>query len=187
MPEREPDGLLPAGPTLIALVWFRRQTSSRGNEYLNCRWGVISGPHKGAGFFSPVGLNTDHVACMRRWEVWMEAVGVTEEVDLDSDAVVRERFLGKGHKVILRAKELNGERVNDIQMVCYPRHYREEDRQAIEAWEREWASRDWKYQDPSDPGHTDRDAPVEQQQTEPQWSEGHRFAEDEDDGDEIPF
>lgn len=183
---REPDKLLPAGPYLLAVTWFRRQKSQKGNTYLNCRVMVVAGDHKGDGFFSPISLEMSQPASRRRWEIMLEQVGCTEEVDLDSDASIEKAIKGRVFKALVSSSEFRGEAKNSLQRLFYPRQYSHADWEAIDAWEKEWAERGWQYRDPSDPGHQDKDAPDAGPRSEPQWSEGSRFA-DEDDGDDVPF
>ncbi len=74
----------------------------------------------------------------------------------------------------------------DIDRLIYPRLYSDMDRQDMAAWDKEWSQRGWESQDPGvDPGPTgdDRAPPP---QSEPMWSKGSSFAED-DDADDLLF
>lgn len=188
MSEYPEDELLPAGEYLLALVWFGRRTTERG-EYLRCRFGVCAGPRKGAGFFCPVSLNTGNAVVERIWALWMEQVGCTQEVDLADDSAIARHFKGRVFKAVLTAKQLGDRQVNDIKMRVYPSRYTAEDRRLIAEWEQEWTGREWRHTDPTDPGPQDTDAPPTSQ-AQPQWSEGSPFADDDGDDfqdDDIPF
>jgi hypothetical protein len=170
---------------MLALVWFHRRTSQRGNEYLRCKFQVAAGPSKGKSFFCPWSLGTQNPGSRQRWEIWMEQVGCDDEIDLDDDAAIRAAFLGKPFKAEVSLRTRNGYEENDLRRLIYPRLYGEIDRADIEAWNTEWAARDWSQSDPGeDPGPTGDDRPPPPS-SEPQWSKGSGFGDD--DGDDVPF
>ena len=181
---REKDKLLRAGEYLLALVWFDRRTSRQGNDYLQCRFVIASGPAKGRGFFCPWSLNTTNRGTQQRWAIWMEQVGCDQEINLDDDMAIRAAFKGKPFKAEVSLRTRNGYEENDLHRLIYPRLYGDLDRADIETWNAEWSSRGWHSQDPGrDPGPSGDDASPPP--SEPQWSEGSSFRDD-DDGD-IPF
>lgn len=174
------DELLRAGEYILALVWFERRTSQRGNEYLQCRFVVAAGPAKGRGFFCPWSLNTDNGGTQQRWAIWMEQVQCEQEIDLDDDRAIARIFKGKAFKAEVSLRTHNGYEQNDLRRLVYPRTYGDLDRGDIDAWNIEWASRGWQSKDPGhDPGPSGEDVPPPP--SEPMWSEGSSFRDDDDD------
>lgn len=187
--DRTPDKPIPAGEYMLALVWFKRRTSARGNPYLRCRFVVCGGPKKGEGFFCPWSLDTSKPGCRKRWELWMEGVGCSEQIDLDDDGVIARVFRGKPFKAEVKREQRGEYESNDIDRLIYTRHYTARDQREMAEWTAEWnQQRDgsaWKSQDPgADPQTGQEQAPAG---SEPQWSDD-RFDPDADvDGDDIPF
>ena len=181
---REPDIDIPPGEYLLALVWFARKESQKGNHYLRCRFVVCSGPKEGAGFFTPWSLDTSKPGSQRRWEVWMEQVGCDKELDLDDDKAIARAFKGKAFVAEVQTQQRGEYRNTDIGRLVYKRNYSERQRQAIEDWNTKWNTRGWESQDPgADPQASGEQAPPPH--SDPQWSSGSSFGGDDDDG--IPF
>jgi hypothetical protein len=189
--DREPD--LPPGDYVVALVWFKRQTSARTKAtYLRTRFEVCAGPSAGLGFWTAVSLDTSKLGSRKRLELWMEAVGCEEGVDLDSDRDIAATFKNKAFKATVSRKEnaMDDGRVfvnYDLDRIIYPRLYSDSDRDAIEKWN----EREWKTKDPVDSAaRGDRAARGPKQRAqeeiggheEPAWSSSSSFADDD-----IPF
>lgn len=174
------------GEYMLALVWFERRTAKgSGNRYLQCKFVVVAGSQKGKGFFTPWGLNMENRHASKRWQIWMEQVDCREEVDLDSDQAISRVFKGKAFKAEVKLSQRNGYDNTDIHHLIYPGRYDEMDRADMRAWEKEWSERGWQSQDPGhDPGPSGDDRPPPPQ-SEPQWSPGSSFADDDE--DEAPF
>ncbi len=182
-----PDNLRIPGEYLLALVWFARRVGrTSGSPYLRCKFVVCAGSQKGKAFFTPWSLDLSKRGAAKRWELWMEQVGCEEEVDLQDDGAVRAVFLGKPFRAEVKVSTRNGYDNTDIDRLIYPRLYKGIDHSDIVEWNDEWASRSWSSQDPgADPGPAGDDRPP-MPQSEPQWSKGSSFAEDDDETD-LPF
>ena len=180
-----PDDLRIPGEYLLALVWFDRRTGrTSGSPYLRCKFVVCAGSQKGKAFFTPWSLDLSKRGAAKRWELWMEQVDCEEEIDLQDDRAISKAFKGKPIKAEVKVGKRNGYDNTDIDRLIYPRLYSEMDRQDMAAWDKEWSQRGWESQDPGrDPGPTGDDKPPPP--TEPQWSKGSSFAEDDDDS--APF
>lgn len=183
---RDPEPLLPVDRYVLALVWFdRRVSQGSGNPYLRGRFVVCGGPMRGRGFFCPVNLDVSNPGCRRRWEVWLEAIGHQQAVELDSDAEIAAVFKGAPFVATVKVSDRGAYQTNDLDKIIFPRFYTATDRQIMEAWRNDWNGRTWMGRDPSDPGPSDGDGPPVSE-AQPQWSPGSRFADDDDD-DALPF
>ncbi len=132
-----PKGLLPEAVYLLALVWFDRQVSAAGGTYLWCRFRIASGVYSGAEFYCGVSVNLGKVPTAKRWEVWSEALGLHEAVELGDDADIARNFLGRVFKALVLAKDMdNGRSMNDLGHISYARHYTPQDRETALEWER---------------------------------------------------
>ncbi len=144
------DEALPAGVYIVALRSFSRKTSKAGNEYLRCRFVVCTGPAKGRGFFTNMGLDFSKEGTRNRWLIWMEACDVNEEFEIGSEAEgtveegdenLKRLFVDQPFKITLKV-ETNGQyRNNDIQLIHFKRNWTQADYEAISQWLSERESR----------------------------------------------
>lgn len=109
----------------------------------------------------------------------MEQIGQKDEVDLDDDREIARAFKGAPFKAEVKRTSHGGYENNDIDRLIYSRLYGKIDWQNISDWKKEWAERGWEGRDPSDPGPAGADRPPPP--SDPQWSEGSSFKDDDDD------
>lgn len=179
------------GDYVIAMTWFERRQGKSGADYLRCAFTVAAGPHRGESFFCAVSLAVDKIGARRRLELWMESVGMDDEIDLDADRDIARAFRGKAFKATLSRKESHGsdgrEWINyDIERTVYPRLYSDRDLAAVAEWNAEWASK-WQQTDPQSSGRRETGGgsafdPVGEDE-QPAWSGGSALRPD----DYIPF
>lgn len=120
---------LPADDYVLAMVALSRKISRNGAEYLSCKWEVVAGQLKGSGFWSGLMLDLSKQGTVTRWQLLIEACGITEDFELGSgeegtaregDDNVRRLFFRKPF-VARVSRERNGDYTNNTIERVIPR------------------------------------------------------------------
>lgn len=143
--DRPPAVVLPPGPEVVALVWFKRKTSENsGRDYLNALFEICGGPHKGKSFFTVVSLNLDSPGSVTRWQVWIGALEIRETFELGDtsegtdrtgDANISRLFKGKPFACELEVETgTDGQKRQNIKSVIFRSKWTDEQKAIARAY-----------------------------------------------------
>lgn len=142
------DYTIPAGRYAIGAVSFERKDTKNKNpptEYIRTKYYVI-GPRqvKGKHFYDTTSLDLTKNGTCVRWQIWMDAVGVVEPVDLgearemthdEGNANIRRYFMGRGFMAEVTRTVQGAYTNNGIAKIFPPDKWSEKETEAIRNWE----------------------------------------------------
>jgi hypothetical protein len=127
---------LPGGDYLLRIVWFKREVSKAGNEYLRLKAEVLSGPHTNSAFFTNLQCKIEMAPVAIRWKGLCRALGITDSFEIggrEGDADFLRLFKDKPFKAQI-ARTISGEYVNfDLQGFYTRDKWTENDVEAVRA------------------------------------------------------
>lgn len=141
-PMRGPD-IYPPNMYLLALTWFTRKVSEKtGNMYLRASFRIIAGPLDGGQLYASLPI-MEKLGAIRRWQIYAQAVGYKEPLQLSDDAAVMHAFRGRGFKAhVIEEKGNDGRSRNDLGYLAFRREYTPDDVAAIDRWWGRWIASD---------------------------------------------
>src|SRR5690349_19704265 len=106
---------LQPGPYLLAMTSLERKVSSKGTEYLRCRWVVVGGPRRGASFFAILSINPESEGAMQRLKSYCVAIGYNmKPFDLKKNRDLADVFIGRPFLAQVRLEKNGQYENNDI-------------------------------------------------------------------------
>lgn len=126
------DASIPSGEYLLALVWFERRRSKRGNDYLRAKYEVVAGQRAGATFFSNLSLDVASPGTAGRLSLFCACVGQEVAFDLGKDEEVRKAWCGKPFKARVEVRTEGG--WTNVDLARYLPQLTDAERKAADGW-----------------------------------------------------
>jgi len=179
-PAQYDDSALPPGVYLLQLdsVELKIGKDSR-RPYVRGQYKVISGPMKGRGFFSSLGIDLSMDGTAGRLSAFCAAAGISGAVDLQSEESIKRTWCHRPFKAEITQKQNGQYTNNDIKKYAMDaKSITKEERNLIAAWRAEFVqAQQFKGTSDSFGDGFDGDLP----------ESGNEDEENDDDSDEIPF
>lgn len=109
---------IPSGDYLVRAVWFDRNMSKNGSEYLRVKWEILAGPQANTAFFANLSCKIEVDGVASRWRSICKGLGIEESFEVGGPQGDKDfARLVKGRPVRARVnRTVSGEYTNfDIQ------------------------------------------------------------------------